>query len=1163
VLPRDTITALICHLEIISINGIAFSRTPTMVRQFPPTLLGVIAAILAGTAYADDWPMLGRDGTRNAVSPEKDPPTFWRIEKAPEWDELGELRALAPRTENVRWFAELGVHTFSTPVVDDGLIWVGTANSRAGNDRPSLLKCFRESDGKLLYQYESMPLGAYSLDAPWLGISCTPLVEGDRVWLVNNRVEAVCLDIGPLKRGEGSPVVAWKRDMRKDWGVSPYTTVMGPGPVGSVAVYKNLLYVLTGNVDRAQRKLLAPDAPSLVCLDKFTGELVWQDKSPGVNILQAQWGAPLVAEIEGRAQVIVPQGDSWLRAFDALSGTPIWWFDINPKESRWLDGGRGDRNYFLTAPVLYDGRIYIASGQEMEHGEGYGRLVCIDPTKNSDVSSELAVDAEGKPIEHRRIQAVDRDRGEQAVRNPNSALVWQHGGMSLDEFHKLPFEDQMHRSMSNVAINDGLLVAVDFSGLVTCLDAKTGKRYWRHDLLSAVLTSPLIIDGKAYILDEDGEMNVFQLSREADADGDHPPIAEFVAHPAPSGASPIFANGTLYVAGRRVLLAVANQNQTAPATDEGASRGHWPQWRGPRRDNISQDAGLAKQWPSGGPPLRWRVSGLGDGISTVSVAGGLVFALGQYDTTEFVHALDEATGKHRWTAILGESPPQSPVMRWLTQRPPTVDNDRVYAVSLPGELACMQAADGKELWRKNYAIDFAGVRGLFGYSDCPLVHGEKLICTPGGAEASLVALDKRTGETLWKCAIPDAGHAAYGNGIITQIAGRVQIIAFFEKSLVSVAVDDGALLWRKDGVVDVYVHPHTPLIRDESIICVNSFGKPGLNVLEVKFDDGWRVKEIASAPSNHLARLQDDTVLLNEKLYDTSTNVLSCFDIRTAAPVWQQRLGKTTPAMTCAGGQLYLHYSDGMIRLIDIAESGPEVRGELPLPDHQNSFGTSTPVVTGGSLYIREDAQLFCYNVREGASPAVDAPGTIVLSVPARPPGNDEGSRQSRVGKDRAPDAIFVPTPHDVVEKMLDLAGVKESDMVYDLGSGDGRIVIAAAKRGARAVGYEIDPELVKLAREKVRENLVEDKASIEHEDIFTLDLSRADVICSFLYPRLMEKLIPQLEKLKPGSRIVSHQFEMPGVKPDRVITVNSAESGSEHKLYLWATPLKKLETPK
>jgi tRNA G37 N-methylase Trm5 len=161
----------------------------------------------------------------------------------------------------------------------------------------------------------------------------------------------------------------------------------------------------------------------------------------------------------------------------------------------------------------------------------------------------------------------------------------------------------------------------------------------------------------------------------------------------------------------------------------------------------------------------------------------------------------------------------------------------------------------------------------------------------------------------------------------------------------------------------------------------------------------------------------------------------------------------------------------------------------------------------------------------------------------------------------RTPDVIFVPTPQIVVDKMLEMAKVTKNDLVYDLGCGDGRIVVTAAKKfGCKAVGYDIDPQRIKESLENVKKNKVEHLVKIEEKDIFTLDLSKANVITLYLLPSLNVKLIPQLEKLKPGSRIVSHDFDMKGVKPDQVVTIESKNGGGEHTVYLWTTPLKKIK---
>jgi outer membrane protein assembly factor BamB len=500
--------------------------------------------------------MLGRDATRNAVSSEKNPPTYWQIEGVPTKYEKRRPIEWTTESKNVRWRAELGVNTFSTPVVADGLVWIGTTHKNPGMGRPpGLLKCFRERDGQLLYEYES---GVHEdaqdryTGTPWLGISSSPLVEGDRIWFTSLGAELVCLDIAPLKRGEGEPTMVWKRDMRKEWGVYPFANNMSPGSTGNVAVHGQLLYAITGNGSQ-DGPPPAPEAPSLVCLDKRTGELIWQDNSPGTNILDAQWGSPLVAEIGGRTQVIVPQGDGWMRSFHALTGELIWKFDINPKESKWGGGGSGSRNYFVGAPVLHDGRVYIASGKTPEHGGGPGRLVCIDPTKNGDISSELAFDSQGNPLAQRRIQAVDPAQGERAIANPNSGLIWEYTQRDRNGDGKIDFDETFRRTLGSVAIKDDLLFGANSDGYFHCLNAKTGKVHWAYDMLASVWGSPLIVDNKVYVADEDGDMTIFRLTAEA-----HEPLRE-IFFPDLIYSSPVFANGTLYVASRHTLFAIAGE----------------------------------------------------------------------------------------------------------------------------------------------------------------------------------------------------------------------------------------------------------------------------------------------------------------------------------------------------------------------------------------------------------------------------------------------------------------------------------------------------------------------------------------------------------------------------------------------------------------------------
>jgi outer membrane protein assembly factor BamB len=296
------------------------------------TAVGLVGSIVLGViaVRAADWPTFGRDATRNAVSPEKGPPLHWQVEHR-------ENGFLVQPAWNVLWEAQLGSDNFSPPVIANGLVWIGTNNEwprdpRLKNDA-AVLMCFRESDGKFLWQYVSPRLDSFYQDFPQTSINCSPLVEGNRLWFTTNRAEVVCLDVGPLREGKGEPRPVWKLDMCKDLGVSPVGAGMNIGFTCSIgASYKGRICVTTGNgVGEDFQTVAAPKAPSLLCIDKDTGKVLWTDSSPGKNILRSQWSSPLLVELNERAQVIAAQGDGWVRSFDVLTGQLIWRFDTNPK----------------------------------------------------------------------------------------------------------------------------------------------------------------------------------------------------------------------------------------------------------------------------------------------------------------------------------------------------------------------------------------------------------------------------------------------------------------------------------------------------------------------------------------------------------------------------------------------------------------------------------------------------------------------------------------------------------------------------------------------------------------------------------------------------------------------------------------------------------------
>jgi outer membrane protein assembly factor BamB len=239
----------------------------------------------------------------------------------------------------------------------------------------------------------------------------------------------------------------------------------------------------------------------------------------------------------------------------------LWKFDANPKETEWILGGAGTRNNIIGTPVAYGGYVYLAVGQDPEHGEGDGHLWCIDPNKRGDVSPQLAVKIEGTartPIAHKRIQAVEPEKGEAAVDNPNSAVVWHYSHFDRNGDDQIDFEEQMHRTIGSVVIKDDRLYVADLSGLFHCLDAKGDgmggpKVYWTYDMLAQSWGSPLIVDGKVFMGDEDGDVAIFEFGDDAGE-----PIAE-INMGTSVYSTPVVANGVLYISTKDRLFAIANQ----------------------------------------------------------------------------------------------------------------------------------------------------------------------------------------------------------------------------------------------------------------------------------------------------------------------------------------------------------------------------------------------------------------------------------------------------------------------------------------------------------------------------------------------------------------------------------------------------------------------------
>jgi outer membrane protein assembly factor BamB len=618
---------------------------------------------------------------------------------------------------------------------------------------------------------------------------------------------------------------------------------------------------------------------------------------------------------------------------------------------------------------------------------------------------------------------------------------------------------------------------------------------------------------------------------------------------------------------RRVILALATVIVAAQLSfTRSAAAADWPQWRGPDRSNASREAGLLQRWPTNGPPLLWTVTGLGEGITALALADGRAYTLGYHDDGEFVLALDAISGETRWTARIG--PAANPkaqfansLMRWLSPRVPTVDRDRIYTITAAGDLTCLRTENGTVLWRKSYPRDFLSKPRTWGFCDYPLVDGGNLICLPGASNAAVVALNKRTGDLVWKTAVPADERNAHAATVISTAGGIRHYVVFLHDGLAGIAAGDGRLLWRYGRTATRLANSYTPVVRDDLVFTANGYGG-GMALLKlVREGDGLVAVEQYHRKFT-FSPFQDNTVLVGDHVYAVQgAGQAVCFDLHTGelawGPVGSERQRRS--AMIYADSHLYVRRSDGSMTLVEATPKAYLEKGTFRIPHPEEVLGVTFPVVAGGRLYLRDNNRLLCYDVRADAlsHPRTEPNTLAVVITPTPAPPTVTPSASLPAEGQRAPDAIFVPTPADVVEKMLESAALTAGSVLYDLGSGDGRIVMAAArKHGCRAVGYELDSHLVELSRETARSNGLERLVRIERADLFTADLSDADVVVVYLPTNLLARLRPQFDRLKPGARVVSHQFPIPGLRPATSLDLVSTEDGDRHRVFLWKAPL-------
>lgn len=406
----------------------------------------------------------------------------------------------------------------------------------------------------------------------------------------------------------------------------------------------------------------------------------------------------------------------------------------------------------------------------------------------------------------------------------------------------------------------------------------------------------------------------------------------------------------------RIVLTLAALTLLSPL----ANAADWPTWRGPKRDGSSTEKNLLSEWPAGGPELAWKTTGCGTGYSSVSVANGRVFTMGDGPDGSSVKAFDEKSGKPVWVSpILGKPGGNYEGTRCT----PTIDGDAVYALGQFGDFVCLDAATGTERWRKNLTKDFGGNYSGWNYTESPLVDGDKVLVTPGGKQGTIVALDKKTGALLWQSKEYTDG-AQYSSIIPADISGVHQYIQLTAASVAGVEAATGKLLWRAErkGATAVIT---TPIYANNQVYVTSGYGI-GCNAFKITKDaDGFKTEEIYA--NKNMANHHGGVILLGDYLYGHSDSKgWICQEFKTGDIKWSDR-GVGKGSIAYADGHFYCRSEGGKgtIALIDASPDGYKETGRFDQPERSGKNAWPHPVVANGRLYVRDQDLLLSYDVRK------------------------------------------------------------------------------------------------------------------------------------------------------------------------------------------------------
>lgn len=396
----------------------------------------------------------------------------------------------------------------------------------------------------------------------------------------------------------------------------------------------------------------------------------------------------------------------------------------------------------------------------------------------------------------------------------------------------------------------------------------------------------------------------------------------------------------------------------------------WPEWRGPQRAGHSLDTGLLTSWSENGPELIWKATGIGAGYSTVTIADGRVFTMGLRDGKGELIALDKKDGKELWATTIDDHDPNST---------PVIDGETVFALGWHGDLVAVDAVTGKERWRRHLAKELGGkTQTNCGFSESPLIDGEKVICTPGASDAIVAALKKRTGELIWKTKLPDdvgekgADGASYSSIVISEACGVRHYVALVGRGALGISPHDGRVLWTYNRIANEHANVATPVVNGDYIFCTTAYqtGSVLLKLVKEPSNKGkLRAEEVYFLKPKVMQNHHGGVILVGDHIYaghGHNKGFPLCIDFLTGKEAWRpgRGPGAGSAALLYADGHIYFRYENGVIALIEANPEKYVLKSTFTLPNAVDK-SWAHPVVVDGRLYLREPGTLFCYRVKE------------------------------------------------------------------------------------------------------------------------------------------------------------------------------------------------------